>query len=67
MVKPVETIKNRPAETAAPIAMIIAALAAKLIGVEDEDTIIYLAVVISFVPAGVTWVVELVRNRQPEQ
>jgi hypothetical protein len=67
LVNPVETVKNRPAETATPIAMILAALIAKFAGVEDEDTIIYLAVVISFVPAGVTWLVELVRNRQPNE
>ena len=67
MVNPVEKVKERPAETAAPIAMILAALIAKFAGVEDEDTIIYMAVALSFVPAGVTWVVELVKDRQPEQ
>jgi hypothetical protein len=64
MSNPVEIAKTRPAETAMPIATVLGALIAKLIGIEDTDTIFYLALAISFVPAGVTWVVELVnRNR----
>lgn len=63
MVAPVEVVKNRPAETAMPIATVVAYLIAKLIGVEDPETIFYIALVISFVPAAVTWMVELVRKR----
>jgi len=65
MANPVEVAKNRPAETAMPIATVLAALISKLAGVEDTDTIFYIAIVISFIPAGVTWVVELVKK--PEE
>ena len=60
---PVEIVKNRPAETAMPIATVLAALIAKLVGVEDVDTIFYIAIVISFVPAAVTWIVELMKHK----
>lgn len=59
-------VKNHPAETAMPIATVFAALIAKLAGVEDTDTILYLALALSFVPAGVTWVVELIKKREPD-
>lgn len=65
MTTPIEVIKNRPAETAMPIATVIAALIAKLIGVEDTDTIFYLAMALSFIPAAVTWIVELMK-REPD-
>lgn len=64
METPAGLVKNRPAETAAPIATAIAALVAKLFGVDDVDTIIYLALVLSFVPAGVTWLVVTLRNKE---
>ena len=48
-----------------PIATVLAALIAKLAGVEDTDTIFYLAIALSFIPAAVTWVVELMR-REPD-
>jgi hypothetical protein len=67
MANPVEIAKNRPAETAMPIATVLAALIAKLLGVEDTDTILYIALVVSFVPAAVTWMVELLRRRSMEQ
>jgi len=57
-----DTVKNHPAETAMPIATVLAALIAKLAGVEDTDTILYLALALSFIPAAVTWVVNLVRK-----
>lgn len=63
MVNPVETIKSRPAETAMPVATVLAALIAKLAGVEDDETILYIALAISFVPAIVTWIVDL-KNRK---
>lgn len=62
MSKPVELVKSRPAETAMPIATVLAALIAKLVGVEDTDTILYLALALSFVPAAVTWTVELIKR-----
>jgi hypothetical protein len=64
MANPVNVIKGRPAETAMPIATVLAALIAKAVGVEDTDTIFYIAIALSFVPAAVTWIVELVR-REP--
>ena len=63
MANPVEIAKDRPAETAMPIATVIAALIAKFAGVEDTDTIFYMAIVLSFIPAGVTWVVELNKHK----
>jgi hypothetical protein len=62
MSNPIELAKTRPAETAMPLATVLAALIAKLAGVEDTDTILYLALVLSFVPAVVTWIVELVKR-----
>lgn len=62
MANPVDLAKTRPAETAMPIATVLAALIAKFAGVEDTDTIFYMALALSFVPAIVTWVVELVRK-----
>lgn len=56
-------IKEHPAEVAMPIATVFAALIARLIGVEDTDTILYLALALSFVPAIVTWIVELMRRK----
>lgn len=64
---PLEIAKSRPAETAMPIATVIAALISKLVGVEDTDTIFYIALLISFVPAAVTWTVELMRRKAVEQ
>lgn len=63
MTTPVDIVKTRPAETATPIATVIAALIAKACGVEDTDTIFYIALAVSFVPAAVTWIVNL-RNRK---
>lgn len=63
---PTEIAKSRPAETAAPIATAIAALIAKLLGVDDADTILYLALVLSFVPAAVTWLVVTLRNKSDD-
>lgn len=65
MDNPVNIIKERPAESAMPIATVLAALIAKLAGVEDTDTILYIALALSFIPAIVTWIVELVR-REPD-
>jgi hypothetical protein len=62
MTNPVELAKSRPAEAAMPIATVFAALIAKFAGVEDTDTILYLALALSFVPAIVTWIVELVKR-----
>jgi hypothetical protein len=63
MSTPVELVKSRPAEAAMPIATVFAGLISKIIGVEDTDTIFYLALAISFVPAAVTWCVELMKKK----
>jgi hypothetical protein len=55
-------VKDHPAETAMPLATVLAALIARLAGVEDTDTILYLALALSFIPAVVTWIVNLVRQ-----
>lgn len=65
MSTPIDIIKKRPAETAMPIATVLAALIAKLAGVEDTDTILYIALALAFIPAAVTWIVELVK-REPD-
>ncbi len=62
MSTPVDLVKSRPAETATPIAMAIAALIAKFAGIDDADTILYIALVLSFVPAAVTWLVVTIRG-----
>jgi hypothetical protein len=67
MASPVEIAKTRPAETAMPIATVLAALIARLAGVEDTDTILYMALALSFVPAAVTWCVELYRRKEIEK
>ncbi len=53
---------RRPAETAAPAALAVAYLVAQLLGIENEQTVWAIAVVVSFVPAAVTWVVSLRRG-----
>lgn len=53
---------NRPAEVGG-IAGSVALLVAKLLGVNDADTIVALGVVIGFIPAAITFVVELVKGK----
>jgi hypothetical protein len=55
-------IKEHPAETAGPLATALAALIAGLIDFDNPDTVIYLAIVLSFVPAVVTWIVDMRRD-----
>ena len=64
---PVSLAKQHPAETAMPLATALAALICSLLGVEDTDTILYLAIVLSFVPAVVTWIVDRVEAKQAEK
>jgi len=59
---PTQLVKNHPAETAMPLATALAALIGNLFGLEDTDTILYLALVLSFIPAIVTWIVNLTRH-----
>jgi hypothetical protein len=60
--QPTDIVKNHPAETAGPLAMALAALIASLADITDTNTILYLALVFSFVPAVVTWIVNLRRG-----
>jgi hypothetical protein len=55
-------IQRHPTEAAMPLATALAALIAAAIGVEDTDTILYLALVLSFIPAAVTWLVTTFRK-----
>lgn len=60
---PKKLAQNRPAETATPIAMAVAILIAKAVGVDDAYTVGYIALVVSFVPAGITWLVNLQKGK----
>jgi hypothetical protein len=51
-------MKSRPAETSG-VASALALLIARVLGVDDVDTVTAIAIVIGFVPAGVTWAVNL--------
>lgn len=63
LTSPIDIARQRPAETAMPLATVLAALIAKALGVEDTDTILYIALALSFVPAVVTWIVDKVRQK----
>lgn len=59
-------VQQHPAETAMPIATVIAALIGKIAGVEDTDTILYIGLALSFVPILVTWVINRIQDvRKP--
>jgi hypothetical protein len=57
-------IQRHPAETAMPVFTVIAALIGKALGVEDTDTILYIGLALSFLPAAITWLVELIRGKK---
>lgn len=65
--QPTQLVKNHPAETAGPLATALAALIAGLADIEDVNTVLYLAIVFSFVPAVVTWIVNLKRGTDVDQ
>lgn len=48
--------RHRPAETGAA-ALAFAVLIARLLGVDDVDTVTAIAIVIAFVPGAITWIV----------
>lgn len=54
-------IARRPAETGG-VAGALALLICRLLGVDDADTIVALGIVLGFVPAAITWAVELRRG-----
>ena len=55
-------VQRHPAEIASPVAMAVAVLIAKAVGVDDVDTIGLIAIVVAFVPAAVTWIVATIRG-----
>ena len=55
-------VQRHPAELGGPVAMAIAFLIGQLLGVENENTVFAIAIVLSFVPAAITWVVGLIRS-----
>lgn len=62
MKSPQQIVKDHPAETTGGVATAASMLIARAVGVDDADTIAYIAIIVAFVPAGVTWLVELVRG-----
>lgn len=54
-------LTNRPAEWGA-VAGAVALLISRAAGVDDADTVTAIAVVIGFIPAGITALVGLVRG-----
>lgn len=61
MKTPKTLVQTRPAETGS-VAGFAALLIARALGLDDPDTIIELAGVIAFLPAGITWLVTLIRG-----
>lgn len=57
-------MRSRPAESFG-VAGALSLLIARLLGVDDPDVIVSLAVVIGFLPAAVTWLVERFRPPPP--
>lgn len=53
---------SRPAEVGG-IAGAVALLIAKLLGVDDVGTVTAIGIVIGFIPAAITFVVELVKGK----
>ena len=54
-------VQTRPAETGG-VASSVALLVAYLLGVTDPGVIVALGVVVGFIPAAITWVVNLRRK-----
>jgi hypothetical protein len=55
--------QRHPAEVATPIFAVLAALIGKALGVEDTDTILYIGLALAFVPAAITWVVNMWKSK----
>lgn len=53
--------KRRPAETGGA-AGAVALLLARVLGVDDPDTVYAIGIVVGFLPAGITWLVDTVRG-----
>jgi hypothetical protein len=61
--KPAQTVKDRPAESGAALAAAVAAIIAYAFDITDAGVIAALVLIVGFVPAAITWTVELVRAR----
>jgi hypothetical protein len=61
---PQKVIRRRPAETGG-VAGAVALLIARAAGLSDPNLIVALATVIGFAPAGLTWLVGLLRSGEP--
>ena len=60
---PKQLVQDRPAETATPVATAAALLICKALGVDDAYTVGYVALLVSFTPAAVTWLVNLRKSK----
>lgn len=54
-------LERRPAESGG-VASSIALLVCYALGVDDAGVVVAIGAVVGFVPAGITWLVELLRN-----
>lgn len=54
-------VAERPAETGG-VAAATALLIGKLLGIDDPNTLVALGIVVGFIPAGITYVVEKVKE-----
>jgi hypothetical protein len=54
-------VERRPAETGGVVGA-VGLLVSKVAGIEDPDTLVAIGVLVGFVPAGITWLVETVRG-----
>jgi hypothetical protein len=55
-------VTNRPAETGG-VAGGVAILVGHILGINDAGTLAALALVLGFLPAGITWMVTLIRGK----
>jgi hypothetical protein len=60
----VKLAARRPAETGG-IAGAVALIIAAALGLDDATLIAAIGVVIGFLPAGITWLVEIIRHEAP--
>lgn len=60
-------VQRNPAEVATPVAMAAAVLICKAAGVEDVDTIGYVAILVAFVPTAIKFLVGLERPKRRRQ
>ena len=55
-------ITRRPAETGG-LAVVVAAVIARIAGLDDAEMLTYLTILAGAIPAAITWIVELFRAR----